>query len=76
MAAKSVVLMDGNRTIANVDDLIGALTTITSVHQQVHEGNMYQADRVDAAVVNTGTVIMLVQVPTGFGGHMRIRVTA
>lgn len=55
----------------------GEMLVISPVHQRIHEGVFFQADRVDTAVVNDGTVDLLVRIPSTLASaHMRFRMGA
>lgn len=59
--------------IAEVDPFSGHLVVIKSVHHWMHQGKFFQADYVDEALADDGTMELLVRLDAGEGGHMRFR---
>lgn len=48
------------------DDFTGGLVTTTSDHQMIHQGGMFNLTVYDTAIVDTGTLTLGFEIPTGF----------
>ena len=65
--------MDTNRTPAVVDDKLGYIVTLNALHNQIHNGNMYDADLADLALANNGVLEFIIQTGAGDLVHMQFR---
>ena len=54
---------------ATVDRVSKNLVFIDIIHHHIHDGDMFQADRLEEGVANDGTVEMLIKVPAGGVAH-------
>lgn len=57
-------------------DAGGYLITVSTEHSKVHQGEMFSAGYYDAAVVTTGDIELLVQIPAGTSAHTYFKVLA
>lgn len=73
MSARSVIIMDENRTPATVDDLAGHLVVIDSVHHRVHMGQMFSCSIFDGALGAAASAELLIRVPANAGAHLSAR---
>ena len=56
-----------------VDAITGAQTIISTVHHEVHEGEMFVASLYDAAIANGGNIALLITVSATHEAHMVFR---
>ncbi len=76
MAAKIMLTGSDSGAIAEVGSLSKALAVVTAIHKRVHDGGMFQLDRVVEAVADDGTIELLVQVPAATQVHLRFAAAA
>lgn len=68
-----IVGPDGEHNPVLVDETADAdaLVLIDVIHNRIHRGHFFSLDVVDAALINTGTILILVRVAAGKSAHIR-----
>ncbi len=65
------LIMDPDGHIAGVDQTNGALIVIDAVHNNIHQGIMFQSDLVDLILADDASLDLLIRVIANTSAHMR-----